>query len=121
MPRPKRLTVCTHPGCPLLTAASRCDEHQRAADAARGTAAERGYGGKAYRFGRRAVLRRDPVCVLCHTAPATVADHYPVSRRELLAMGIRNPDAPDRMRGLCASCHGRETAELQPGGWNRDV
>jgi len=65
------------------------------------------------------VLRRDPVCVLCKTASATVADHHPVSRRELVAMKVADPDAPSRLRGLCASCHGKETARTFPGGWNR--
>lgn len=119
MSRPKRLTVCTHPGCPVLTAQSRCDDHQRSADLARGTAAQRGYGGKAYRFARRVVLRRDAVCVICHDQPSTVSDHYPVSRKDLVALGVSDPDAPGRMRGVCAPCHGRETADLQPGGWNR--
>jgi 5-methylcytosine-specific restriction protein A len=67
------------------------------------------------------VLRRDPICVVCKTAPATVADHHPVSRRELVAMKVSDPDAPSRLRGLCASCHSRETANSpdQAGGWNR--
>lgn len=59
------------------------------------------------------------MCVVCKKAFSTVADHYPISRRDLVAMGIRNPDAPERLRALCASCHGSETAEHQPGGWNR--
>jgi 5-methylcytosine-specific restriction protein A len=120
MSRPPRLTVCSKPDCHLLTRGSRCDEHERAADQARGTAAQRGYGGKAWRFARRNTLRRDPVCVVCHTAPATVADHYPVSRKDLVALGVTDPDAPARLRGLCAGCHGRSTAEDQPGGWNLD-
>lgn len=120
MSRPQRLTVCTQPGCPTLTPGSRCSEHERAADTARGTAAQRGYGGKGWRFARRNTLRRDPVCVICHVAPATVADHYPISRKELLALGVSDPDAPARMRGVCAPCHGRETAAHQPGGWNQD-
>lgn len=38
--------VCTEPGCPTLIEAgrSRCTDHERARDKARGTAAERGYG-----------------------------------------------------------------------------
>jgi len=119
MARPIRLTVCTQPGCPTLTDRGRCDQHRREADAARGTAAQRGYG-KAHRAGRRAVLRRDPVCVICHAAPSTVADHYPTSRRDLVALGVKDPDSPARMRALCAPCHGRATAEHQPGGWNQD-
>lgn len=118
---PKALRVCSVPGCPQLCDGGKCDQHKRAAEAARGTAAQRGYSGKAWRAARRAVLRRDRVCVLCHVAEATVSDHWPDSRRELLAMGVSDPDAPGRMRGLCASCHSRETANTpdQQGGWNR--
>ena len=38
-----RLKVCTVPGCPTLTRSSRCPEHAREQDRARGTKAERGY------------------------------------------------------------------------------
>lgn len=62
---------------------------------------------------------RDPICVVCGVAFATVADHWPTSRRELVEQGVANPDAPHRLRALCASCHGSETAREQPGGWNR--
>ena len=48
---------------------------------------------------------------------ATVADHWPTSRRDLIAKG-KDPNDPNHGRGLCASCHGRETAAHQPGGWN---
>jgi len=104
--------VCSTPGCPALVPAgtSRCSEHRRE------SSSQRGYTGKGHARFRRAVLRRDPVCVLCG-APATVADHWPVSRRDLQARGL-DPDDPSRGRGLCMWCHNRSTAELQPGGWN---
>jgi 5-methylcytosine-specific restriction enzyme A len=114
---PRALTVCSVPGCPQLTPAGRCVDHAREADRARGTAHQRGYGSRHRRVFRRAVLRRDPVCVLCHQAPATTADHYPLSRRELEARGL-DPDDPRFGRGLCQRCHSRETARNQPGGWN---
>ena len=37
------MKVCLEPGCPTLTERSRCAEHERAKDRARGTPAERGY------------------------------------------------------------------------------
>lgn len=37
------LRVCAEPNCPALTASTRCNEHTRAKDKARGTRQERGY------------------------------------------------------------------------------
>lgn len=114
---PRALKVCSVAGCPELCESGRCDVHRRAADQARGTATERGYG-VAHRAFRRAVLRRDPICVILGCFQfATVADHYPLSLRELRERGL-NPYEPSRGRSLCAECHGRETAKHQPGGWN---
>lgn len=48
---------------------------------------------------------------------SNVADHYPESRKELLERGVKDPDYPEFLRGLCRSCHSRETAKYQPGGW----
>lgn len=126
---PRAYRVCSVSGCPELVKAGRCAEHRRAADRARGTAAERGYAGKLWRSRRRQCLKRDPSCTCAETNhqhsapcgdPATVADHYPLSRRELLAAGVTDPDTIDRLRGLCASCHSRATATTpgQQGGWN---
>lgn len=115
MPRARR--VCSQPGCPALTNGGRCDQHRREADQRRGGARARGYDTEHERF-RAAVLARDPACRYpdgC-TQPATVADHWPHSRRELVALGL-DPNDPRHGRGLCASHHGRETATHQPGGF----
>ena len=109
------MRVCNVPGCGTLTDQPRCDTHRRAAEQARGNATARGYTSPRHRRFRRLVLRRDPTCVLCG-AVATVADHYPTSRRDLLAAGL-DPDDPARGRGLCHRCHSIETAKHQPGGW----
>lgn len=37
--------------------------------------------------------------------PARVADHYPHSRKELLAQGVANPDDEKYLRALCVKCH----------------
>ena len=95
----------------------RCPTCSHAADTARGTATQRGYTTKGHRAFRAAVLTRDPVCVLCLATLATIADHYPISRRDLLAAGL-DPNEPEQGRGHCKRCHDRETARLQPGGWN---
>ena len=110
------MRVCNVPGCPTLTDQPRCPTHTKAADQARGTATQRGYTSPRHRRFRRLVLKRDPICVICG-AIATVADHYPMSRRDLEANGL-DPDDPTRGRGLCSTCHARETARNQPGGWH---
>lgn len=120
---PRAMKVCPVPGCPNLTASGRCEDHKKAADKARGTSTERGYKTRGHlrRF-RPGVLERDPLCVLCleEGKPprlSTVADHFPLSRRELIELGL-DPDDPQHGRGLCKRHHDRETARHQPGGWN---
>lgn len=119
--RPTRLMakrVCTVSGCPTLTDGGRCDEHRKEADRFRGTATERGYTGAGHRHFRNQILDRDPICVLCGLRESTVADHFPMSRQELIAAGL-DPNDPGAGRGLCKQCHDRETARHQPGGWHR--
>jgi len=114
------MRVCSKPGCPNTYegTASRCVEHERKADKARGTATERGYNTRQHHQFRRAVLTREPTCRLCPN-PATVADDWPISRRELVRLGL-DPNDPMRGRALCASCHSSITARTpgQQGGWN---
>jgi 5-methylcytosine-specific restriction protein A len=114
--------VCTTPGCPETAAGGKCrrcrSAQRHANDRQRGSAAERGYG-QAHRDKFRAgVLKRDPVCVLCNSAPAVVADHHPVDRRELAELGC-DPYDPAFGRGLCDACDRRQTARRQPGGWRK--
>lgn len=101
-------------GAAVPPGVSRCEGCDRAADRARG---DRGYGSRGHRLFREAVLARDPMCKVCGRAWSTVADHHPIARRDLVDMG-RDPDDPSAGRGLCKGCHDRETARLQPGGWN---
>jgi 5-methylcytosine-specific restriction protein A len=116
--RRRALTICSVPGCPEYCTSGRCEDHQRQAEQRRGTARQRGYGkGHETRF-RPGVLAKDPVCVLCRKAPSVHADHWPLSRRELIDARL-DPDDPKHGRGLCGPCHSAETAQHQPGGWNR--
>lgn len=113
------MRVCAVDGCPEIYPdgeGSKCLRHRREADKSRGTATRRGYTGRGHQAFRRTVLARDPVCVLCNTAIATVADHYPNSRRQQEALGL-DPDDPTNGRGLCKPCHDKETALHQPGGF----
>ncbi|TQM83247.1 5-methylcytosine-specific restriction protein A [Saccharothrix saharensis] len=124
---------CTRPGCPnRTTTGGMCPDCRTRARRAHGTSAQRGYtAGHRSRF-RPGVLSRpdDRVCrcnltdcpdhpgVSC-SSPSTVADHWPLTRRELVAAGL-DPDHPDRGRGLCGPCHARITARdhRTRGGWN---
>ncbi len=128
---PRALRVCSRPGCPVLTTGGRCGackaQTRRTTDERRGTAAKRGYGGAHWANARAACLRRDVLCTCvldghghgarCYAA-ATVADHDPVERKELVRQGVEDPDAVEFLRGKCAPCHNRRTARVTPGGWH---
>ena len=119
--------VCSVPGCPEYTQGSRCADHQRQAEQARGTARQRGYGGRHETRFRPGVLAKHPTCVCAEDdhghgqpcgRPSVHADHWPLSRRELVDRHL-DPDDPANGRGLCQPCHSSETAVNQPGGWNQ--
>lgn len=113
------MRVCSRSGCPTLYDGtdSRCQAHRSEARAKRTD--NRVYGTAGHRRFRNTVLERDPICVVCELAQSTVADHYPLSRRELVDQGL-DPNEPTAGRGLCAHCHNVETANTpdQRGGWN---
>lgn len=113
---------CATPGCPGKTPTGRCERcqgrGQRGTAQGRETTAARGYGA-IWRAVRLDYLGRHPRCVLCGRM-ATVADHYPTSRRQLIRDQVPDPDADHRIRPLCAPHHATETAKHQPGGWHRD-
>lgn len=114
------MRVCNIPGCPTLYEGTegRCPQHAKQADRARGSSRDRGYNTPGHRAFRTAVLTRDIVCVIPGCMQwATVADHYPRSRRELVELAL-NPNDPQYGRGLCHTHHSVETAQHQPGGWN---
>jgi 5-methylcytosine-specific restriction protein A len=124
---PRALKTCATPGCPELVERGRCTKHDKQGDRERGTAWQRGYRTAHTRSFRPAVLLRDPVCVCdatnthghgakCYRA-STVADHWPLSKRELIERGMDSDD-PKHGRGLCKPCHDGETAVNQPGGWH---
>lgn len=104
--------VCSTPGCPtLIPTGGRCPDCAAAADARRPTSRQRGYDTRWERT-RHRQLRAHPDCDWCG-APATVVDHVD-------GLGPRSPRGhdPTNLRSMCASCHGRRTANDQPGGWN---
>ena len=118
---PRAFKVCSTVDCPNLVAQGRCAKCRAEAERKRGTRHERGYDSAWSKRAKR-YLARHPLCAVkgptCSYV-ATVPDHHPVSRRDLVAQGVADPDADHRLRPVCASCHGRETAVNQPGGWHR--
>ncbi|HEX5994454.1 MAG TPA: hypothetical protein VFY84_04870 [Jiangellales bacterium] len=125
---PRALKNCSQPGCWQLVPHGRCDTHRREAEQRRGTRQQRGYGQGHDRRFRPAVLRRDPLCVCTDQhgthgpqclRPSTVADHWPLSKRELRARGMDDND-PANGRGLCGPCHSWWTTQAQPGGWHAE-
>lgn len=112
-PRP-----CTTCGA-KATYRGKCSRHTKQGEKRRGSASQRGYD-KAH-----AELFREPVLAaagyVCQIegcdAEATVADHWPLSRRELVAQGL-NPNDPKHGRGLCTFHHGQHTATMQ-GHWHK--
>jgi 5-methylcytosine-specific restriction endonuclease McrA len=113
--------VCSSPDCgQIAPAGGLCPDCKRQEwreiDKRRPAASQRGYGPRWRRI-RARFLRENPICVDCG-APATVADHDPLSRVELVARGVSDPDHPRNLRPRCASCHNRRTA-LEDGGFGR--
>lgn len=126
MPR-RPPTVCRHPGCTRLVAASYCEEHaaarkeqaaedQRKQDQRRGSSAARGYDSR-WRKARAGYLRKHPLCRLHQMRgelePATVVDHIIPHRGDKARFWDSNNWQP-----LCKRCHDRKTA-TEDGGFGR--
>lgn len=104
--------TCPAPGCdaPVLPGQD-CPTHPRRARRApdRRPADRFRYDTPEWRRNRANYLRAHSACTDCGQ-PATVPDHDPVPRRELVARGEAHPDAWQHLRPRCASCHNRRTA-----------
>jgi 5-methylcytosine-specific restriction protein A len=105
------MTACHRCGKPTGEPGGVCPECKSASPAN-----ERPYDDAAWRRTSAAFLRRHRWCVLCSaeglSTQATIADHYPETRKELLMRRVENPDDPKYLRPLCAShhaTHGRKT------------
>ena len=103
---------CNQPGCSVLTRERYCPAHTHEAtryDRERGTAAERGYGGR-WRKVRKSYLAAHPLCVEClgagRTAASDQVDHI---------VPVTGPDDPlfwdkDNWQALCTPCHRAKSA-----------
>ena len=117
-----RYRVCAQPGCAELvtTGAGWCDRHRkqarRRAERGRPSASARGYGSR-WRKIAAEFLEYFPVCVDCG-GEATVPDHDPLTRAELVRRGVPDPDTWEYLVPRCASCHNRKTV-IRDGGFGR--
>lgn len=84
-------TVCPHPGCPNIRPCP-TPGHERVPWA---TSDRRRRLPPNWANKRARVLRRDPLCRMCHVEPSTEVDH------------INNNDdhAMANLQGLCSACH----------------
>lgn len=64
---------------------------------------------------RRAILRRDRLCVTCGVRPSTIADHEP-NYVELVRAGVEDPHHIRFGQGMCAPCHDEKTRREQQRG-----
>lgn len=87
--------VCAKPGCPHFQP---CPDGHNAPWAGSNRRAELP---KDWPTIRRAILRRDPVCVRCHAAPSTDVDH----------IGDKHDHSETNLRGLCGPCHASRTGK----------
>lgn len=94
------LVACVRCGRPTKPGPT-CD-----ACAAASPANERPYDAAAWRRRSREFLRKHPKCALCGK-PSDTADHYPHTRKELLAQNVPDPDEEKYLRALCRWCHSR--------------
>ncbi len=118
-----RTAVCPVPGCPTLTAGGRCPAHGK--PDRRPNASQRGYGARWQKI-RSAFLAAHPLCAGVDgehhphcDGQATVPDHAPLTRRELVARGVADPDAWEYLVPLSTACHGWKTVRYD-GGWGRE-
>jgi 5-methylcytosine-specific restriction protein A len=65
---------------------------------------------KRWRTVRLVVLRRDILCQSCGHEAATEADHILSARLVLDEFGVNAFYDPDRLQGLCHTCHSKKTA-----------
>lgn len=110
----KAPTACKRSGCPGLVVegvCSKCGPLRQASasehDERRGTAAQRGYGGRWQRV-RAMYLRSHPLCARCEregrVSMATDVHHI-IPRRD------GGADTESNFEALCHSCHSKVTAQ----------
>jgi 5-methylcytosine-specific restriction protein A len=116
MPRKPLVPCSAVPSCPELTTGGPCAEHAKQRAKQRTNRGGSAYGRNWRERVQPRFIYQNPWCVLCGRA-ASVADHWPTSRRDLVARGEPNPDAFEHLRALCKACDAKERPKREPGGW----
>jgi len=101
----KRAPAVDHGRCSACLPAYLKVQRQRTDDK-RGSASARGYGAAWSATAAAFLAAAGHRCAIpgCHRR-ASVADHYPRTRRELVDAGVTDPDAWHRLRPLCRHHH----------------
>jgi 5-methylcytosine-specific restriction enzyme A len=60
---------------------------------------------------RATVLARDPICVECNRAASAECDHIERAIQIVKKYGVKQFFNPERLNGLCKSCHSSKTAK----------
>jgi 5-methylcytosine-specific restriction protein A len=109
---------CVQPGCPesVRGKESTCPEHAKQRHKQRANRGGSSYGRNWRERVQPRFIYRNPWCVLCG-GQATVADHWPISRRDLVAKGEASPDSFKHLRPLCKACDAKERPKREPGGF----
>lgn len=104
MGKRKSLAPCAEPGCPVLTRETRCPKHAPEPWGGR-TWSSTGDRDPAYQRMRRRVLREEPRCRLCGTAPSTNCNH-------IVPKAFGGGSERGNLCGLCTPCH-QEVTRIQ--------
>lgn len=97
------------PTCGRINDTRTCPEH---APQKRPHFKARGYDAH-YQRQRTKLLASKPLCVMGCGRPANVADHHPLSRKQLVALGVPDPDALKHLRPMCTRCHNAKSAKTR--------
>lgn len=123
-PRRKGMSVCSTPGCPVLTEHSgRCQGCTRKA-AARRRSRTHSYSSAAWRRTRAAFLAAHPYCECpAHAALPAIARPDATEVDHVDGLGLAGPRAFDwsNLRAMTKACHSRRTATDQPTDWGGRV